>query len=79
MRVVSGCFVALVTLCGTVVHASDRVDLVKVKTGILPNGGFYSLYEADCRNQETAAVASLIGKRLCRLPVRPTILILKTL
>ena len=63
MRVISGICAALFILVGMPGHASDRVDLVKVKTGILPNGGFYSLYEAECPIQGTAAVASLNGKR----------------
>lgn len=63
MRIVTGCLVALVMLSSTIGHASDSVDLAKTKTGILPNGGFYSLYEADCRDQQNAEVVSLKGKR----------------
>jgi hypothetical protein len=63
MRVVTSSLLVSLVLFGTFCHASDRTDIVKVKTGILPNGGFYSLYEVDCRDQGTAEIASLNGKR----------------
>lgn len=68
MRIVTGCLFAVMTLYGAVSHASDRIHIEKVKTGILPSGGFYSLYEVDCSGQITAAIASLNGqKRWCSL------------
>ena len=63
MRVVTGSLLFSLILYGAFSHASERPDIVKVKTGILPNGGFYSLYEVDCRDQGTAEIASLNGKR----------------
>ena len=35
----------------------------KVKTGILPSGGFYSLYEGTCQDRNVVSVASLDGMR----------------
>ena len=68
-HVVTGSLLVSLALLCAVCHASDRSDIVKVKTGILPNGGFYSLYEADCRDQGTAEIASLNGskRRWCAL------------
>ena len=63
MRTVIGLLVASLVFLGAFAHASSAYDMDKVKTGILPSGGFYSLYEVDCPDQFTAAVASLRGKR----------------
>ena len=43
--------------------SSDHFDTKKVKTGILPAGGFYTVYRVDCREEVTASIASLNGKR----------------
>ena len=40
-------------------YAADNIALDKVKTGILPSGGFYSLYEGACHDQNAVSVASL--------------------
>jgi hypothetical protein len=63
MRVIIGCLVTFMALLGGVAHASETFDTEKVKTGILPSGGFYSLYAVDCDDQFTAANASLNRKR----------------
>jgi len=62
MRSIFYILVSLIVL-STSAHAADRPDVVKVKTGILPGGGFYSLYHVECQDQRTAAIASLDGKR----------------
>lgn len=41
------------------VQASDGMSMKKIKTGILPSGEFYTLYEATCLDQTTASLASL--------------------
>lgn len=40
-------------------HAADRIHLNKVKTAILPTGGFYSIYEGTCHDSEGIAIASM--------------------
>ncbi len=40
----------------------------KIKTGILPTGEFYSLYEVSCPDDSTATIASMEGRtRWCTL------------
>ena len=63
MRSVIGTLLVSLVVLSASAHAADRPDIVKVKTGILPGGGFYSLYHVDCSDQQTAAIASLDGKR----------------
>ena len=63
MRSVIGTLLVSLVVLSTSAHAADRPDVVKVKTGILPGGGFYSLYHVDCPDQQTAAIASLDRKR----------------
>jgi len=47
-------------------HASEATIMDNVKTGILPNGGFYRIYEVACQDQATASVASMQrGRRWC--------------
>ncbi len=38
--------------------AGDSVSRERVKTGILPNGGFYSLYAVTCSDERVVEVAS---------------------
>jgi hypothetical protein len=40
-------------------YAADGITLDRVKTGILPSGGFYSLYEGACADRNVVSVASL--------------------
>lgn len=53
--------VVLMGLLAVSVQASEPFGTEKVKTGILPNGGFYSLFEVDCGNEVTGVIASLKG------------------
>jgi len=46
-----------ILLAGTV-HASDTAQINKVKTGILPTGGFFSIYEAACPQDASVSIAS---------------------
>jgi len=39
-------------------HASDNGSINKVKTGILPTGGFFSIYEASCPQDAAVSIAS---------------------
>ncbi len=39
-------------------HASDTGSINKVKTGILPTGGFFSIYEAACPQDAAVSIAS---------------------
>ena len=63
MRMVTGLLITFLASFGVFAQASSAYDTAKVKTGILPSGGFYSLYEVDCPDQFTAAVASLKSNR----------------
>jgi hypothetical protein len=45
------------------VQAADEIALKKVKTAILPSGGFYSIYEATCYDKSVVTLASLDGSR----------------
>lgn len=38
--------------------AGDSISRERVKTGILPNGGFYSLYAVTCSDERVVEVAS---------------------
>ena len=63
MRTTIALCLALMALFGAVAHASGTYNVEKVKTGILPSGGFYSMYSVDCPDQSTGAVASLNDRR----------------
>jgi len=63
MRPTIGICLAWMALFGAGAHASDPSSLEKLKTGILPSGGFYSMYAVDCPDQSTGAVASLDDRR----------------
>jgi hypothetical protein len=39
------------------VLAVQPVDLVKVKRGIMPNGGFYSIFDVSCSNEKSVQIA----------------------
>jgi hypothetical protein len=39
--------------------AANKLDLQIIKTGILPAGGFYRIYEVACHEQAVANVVSL--------------------
>ena len=39
--------------------AGEAVNLEKVKTGILPTGGFYSIYEVTCMSEGRATIGAL--------------------
>jgi hypothetical protein len=69
VRVFITCLVTSMVLLGaSAIASSDDFDTKKVKTGILPAGGFFSLYEVDCSGNVTAAIASLNGQsRWCSL------------
>ena len=54
--------VLLVPLLSAAVQASDTAPLQKLKTGILPTGAFYSVYEIGCASGATSAVISLEGR-----------------
>ncbi|MCR9104453.1 MAG: hypothetical protein NXI15_04110 [Gammaproteobacteria bacterium] len=43
--------------------AEARLDIEKTKTGILPSGEFYSLYNVNCQDSSSAAVVSMDRQR----------------
>ena len=46
-------------LVATSAWAGEAVNLEKVKTGILPNGGFYSIYEVTCMSEGRATIGAM--------------------
>ena len=58
-----------ISLVSSLALANDSAQLErKIKTGILPTGGFYSLYEVSCADDSTATIASMEGRtRWCTL------------
>ena len=63
MRSVCGSLLLALVVLSASADGADRLDIVKVKTGILPGGGFYSLYHVDCLDERAAPIASLDRKR----------------
>lgn len=54
--------VMLATLLAAAAQASEPALMQKVKTGILPSGAFYSVYEVGCASGASSAVISLEGR-----------------
>jgi hypothetical protein len=53
-------------LAASAAHAEQSRSLEKVKSGLLPSGGFYSVYAAECGDGSPASLASLErGSRWC--------------
>lgn len=52
-------FSALAAALSPAGGAAEPLAIEKTKTGILPDGGFYGLYEVQCRDSETAAIGAL--------------------
>ena len=46
----------------TPAYGSEPVTVEKVKTGILPTGELYGLYEVQCANQSQGSIVSLRGR-----------------
>ena len=68
MRQLVCVFCFLLTSLGSVSHASGRLDIEKVKTGILPSGGLYSLYAVVCSDQGSGSIVQLKDEnRWCTL------------
>lgn len=59
MKLISAAAGIVFSLGITSAHAADRIHLDKVKTAILPTGGFYSIYEGTCDDNEGIAIASM--------------------
>ena len=57
----------LAALLATPTLAAERASLEKVKTGILPSGGFYRIYEVACRDQRLSSVATIRREQWCTL------------
>ena len=51
--------VLVLAMMGNSVIAGAPLEIERVKTGILPDGGFYSLYQVACSAQETTRIARL--------------------
>ncbi len=49
----------LLGLFATGANAAQTLGIEKTKTGILPNGGFYGLYEVSCSDEHSASIGAL--------------------
>jgi hypothetical protein len=65
MRILIGLLAGSLAITSMVSHASDSLQLDKVKTGILPSGGFYSIYSVTCEDQSTSHIARKQRDRWC--------------
>ena len=53
-------------LAASAAHAEVPGSMEKVKSGLLPSGGFYSVYAVECGDRSPASLASLErGRRWC--------------
>lgn len=51
--------VCILGLFAVAAGATEQLAIQKTKTGILPTGGFYGLYEVSCRDERTASIGAL--------------------
>ena len=58
MRFLPTLAVATAFTLAVAVHADSDLPRERIKTGILPNGGFYTLYSVTCSDNRMAEVAS---------------------
>jgi len=63
MRNVNGTVLFAMMLAAAGAQASDAASMEKVKSGLLPSGGLYSMYAVDCGDRSSASLASLEGGR----------------
>lgn len=63
MRVAILSFTLSVGLAGGAAFASDAIVVEKVKTGILPAGGLYEMFQVTCQDQSAASVAGMDRRR----------------
>lgn len=49
----------VLSACTVAVGAAEPLAIEKTKTGILPGGGFYGLYEVSCRDERSASIGAL--------------------
>lgn len=59
MRFLPMAALSTVLLLPCAAMAGDNLSRERVKTGILPNGGFYSLYAVTCSDERTVEVATM--------------------
>ena len=62
LRVSITSFILAAGLMGSHAFAADKLSLQVIKTGILPAGGFYRIYEVACKEATNANVARLQGQ-----------------
>lgn len=65
MRILTVFLTAALTLPSAVLAASDALQMDKVKMGILPSGGLYSIYNVTCDDQSTSHVVREQQGRWC--------------
>ena len=62
LRLLTTSLLLLTSVIGTPAIAENIVSPEIIKTGILPAGGFYRIYEVTCRDETIANVATLQGR-----------------
>lgn len=63
MSVVTRTLILSFSLVASLALAAGDIRLEKVKTAILPSGGFFSIYEGTCHDSNVVSVASLDSMR----------------
>jgi hypothetical protein len=63
MRFLTAAFLGSLSLASFATDATEGPQLDKVKKGILPSGGYYSLYEVACDDGSTTAIVNKHNQR----------------
>jgi len=63
MRFLIAAFLGSLSLASFATDANQGPQLEKVKKGILPSGGFYSLYEVACNDGSTTTIVNTHSQR----------------
>ncbi len=62
MRSIHPLLIAALFIIVSPAYGSEHVTVEKVKTGILPTGELYGLYQVQCANQSQGSIVSLRGR-----------------
>jgi hypothetical protein len=63
MRFLTAVFLGSLSLASFASDTNEGTQLEKVKKGILPSGGYYSLYEVACNDGSTTTIANKHSQR----------------
>lgn len=59
MRILMTSIFLTASLAAAPLYAAGDISMQKTKTGILPSGGFYGIYQVECHDQSSASIVSL--------------------